>query len=693
MGYVHVGQTVATGHGPASFTTLDLSTYVGAKSTLVYISFSPDTDSSWMYGLNFKDPRHTNYYSNDDSTGDFGCGVGRGSVASKTYTVAVTTDTNGYVEWEANTIIGSGPTYVVTLDGYEDNWTDVTSGGEVFNGHPATDYDTINVSGITGAVPCLVACKITYTVGTGYPVVHLNEYGLSWGSIGVYYGSSGVCRGQLDNGAGTEQVLIAQSDDQGRLVFGGGGVGDEFSVEVIGYTPANWTDAGRQIVFDDGAGSSDTPPASLGASPIDLSSYVGSTRQTVLLEVYTPGGSGNLYGFRPSDASGDYVRNSDSPWGTSGVISATGNYSTVISHTGPDGQVDWAGSGNCMVYLLGYATSAIGLLSSLTPSHLGLRVTFQEAVLDDAALRTVSNYTIVADATGYPVTVQSVVPEAGGSPTYVDLILSDGTNGENYTLTIPSDTIYNAAGSKYFTQDLTLGYTAVSILPDVQTLTAVSNDYMVLTFTKAMDQDAAFLSASNYSFDNGLSVLAVTARDSSSVFLQTSAQSTTTYSLTVSSSFEDLYGNPMDSVTLSAVGVLADTAEEKSELSYQLSNPDREKLAGWLDIQKPEPDQVLPLHATVDLEPKEPTTVERLNKTRDLAGKVLSKIEELSQRIDDKCARFKVSSDQGVGSPLFQAMVRVFNEKTTTITYDHYKRALQYRQRLAEEDAAKLKLE
>lgn len=133
--------------------------------------------------------------------------------------------------------------------------------------------------------------------------------------------------------------------------------------------------------------------------------------------------------------------------------------------------------------------------------------------------------------------------------------------------------------------------------------------------------------------------------------------------------------------------------DEPRNVSNRLSILDREKIAGWTDITKPEPDQILPLFITDPAEEEKLPAAKRLSKTRSLATKILSKIDELTQKIDLKCAKFKVSSDQGVGSPLFQAMVRVFQERTTTVTYNHYKRALQYRQQLAEEDATRLKLE
>ena len=126
--------------------------------------------------------------------------------------------------------------------------------------------------------------------------------------------------------------------------------------------------------------------------------------------------------------------------------------------------------------------------------------------------------------------------------------------------------------------------------------------------------------------------------------------------------------------------------------SFRLSKSDRDQIAGWQGIPKPEPDQILPLAIPRDPSEEEISAAARLANTRSQAEKVLAKISELEQAIDKKCARFKVSSDQGVGSPLFQAMVRVFNERTTTVTYSHYKRALQFRQQLAEEDADTLRL-
>ena len=126
--------------------------------------------------------------------------------------------------------------------------------------------------------------------------------------------------------------------------------------------------------------------------------------------------------------------------------------------------------------------------------------------------------------------------------------------------------------------------------------------------------------------------------------------------------------------------------------SYRLSDQDRQILDGFTEIDRPEPEQLFPLPALEDLQPKEPASGSRLAKTRDRASQVLDKIDELTQEVDRRCARFKVDGEQDKGSDLFKAMVRVFDQRTTTVTYDHYKRALQYREQLAKEDAANLRL-
>ena len=68
---------------------------------------------------------------------------------------------------------------------------------------------------------------------------------------------------------------------------------------------------------------------------------------------------------------------------------------------------------------------------ALTTSSV--KVTFNEAMTNNAALRNASNYTITPTGTGVSRSVSSVAPESGGSPTYVTLQLDgDLTSAAEY---------------------------------------------------------------------------------------------------------------------------------------------------------------------------------------------------------------------------------------------------------------------
>ena len=119
--------------------------------------------------------------------------------------------------------------------------------------------------------------------------------------------------------------------------------------------------------------------------------------------------------------------------------------------------------------------------------------------------------------------------------------------------------------------------------------------------------------------------------------------------------------------------------------SYRLKPSDKSKIQGFEDIHQPEPEQELAPFSASSAEQEDPNS-KKLKAVRSLAQDVLDKIDRLSQQVDNRCDRFSITSADEKGSPLFQAMVRVFGERTTTVTYDHYKRALGLREQLAEED-------
>lgn len=122
------------------------------------------------------------------------------------------------------------------------------------------------------------------------------------------------------------------------------------------------------------------------------------------------------------------------------------------------------------------------------------------------------------------------------------------------------------------------------------------------------------------------------------------------------------------------------------ETSRHLSRSDREILFENLDIAFEEREQIFQEVPPTPVDPAE-TARENLQNIREQAEEVLSRVEELKQKVDRKGKRFSVSTNQPRGSSLYKAMVRLFGKRTTEVTYDDYKRALEMRTQLSKEDA------
>lgn len=122
--------------------------------------------------------------------------------------------------------------------------------------------------------------------------------------------------------------------------------------------------------------------------------------------------------------------------------------------------------------------------------------------------------------------------------------------------------------------------------------------------------------------------------------------------------------------------------------SRPLSQKDKDILAGFVDIYRPEPDQIFP-EGAVDPTPDEPESpVERLLPVREKAVTLSERISTLKDKVDAKCSHLSVSTGEPPGSNLFQAMWRLFQKETTDITYEDYKQAVILSQQLGEEDRA-----
>lgn len=120
--------------------------------------------------------------------------------------------------------------------------------------------------------------------------------------------------------------------------------------------------------------------------------------------------------------------------------------------------------------------------------------------------------------------------------------------------------------------------------------------------------------------------------------------------------------------------------------SKPLSRGDRKDLSGYEDVVRQEPDQIYPPTLAVKL-PDPPTPRDRSSLLREKAEDLIARIKAAKDEIDRRCSHLATATGEPVGSTLYQAMWRVFQERTTTITYDHYKRALELQQKLASEDA------
>lgn len=127
----------------------------------------------------------------------------------------------------------------------------------------------------------------------------------------------------------------------------------------------------------------------------------------------------------------------------------------------------------------------------------------------------------------------------------------------------------------------------------------------------------------------------------------------------------------------------------------QISVSDERLLQGFKDVVYEEPEQIIPVDVdqASKISKEEQNTID-LNKIRDDAGKILNKIETLRNEIDAKCKDLSVTVVEGEESDneLLKAMWRVFKQRTTTISYQHYKKALELREQLAREDEGKIKL-
>jgi len=173
-----------------------------------------------------------------------------------------------------------------------------------------------------------------------------------------------------------------------------------------------------------------------------------------------------------------------------------------------------------------YGQTSKFTITTVVHTYLNLRVNFNEAAIDNAELRDISNYNIIVTSPSidYDFEVLAVTPEAVTNPTYVDLMVTDCTHGGDYQLVITPDKIQNVSTAYMESGYNTKLFTGVSELPDVLTAHAVSSTSVRVTFSKTMAVNDEYLDPSNYSFTGGLVVKSVEAESESVVLLTTTEQ-------------------------------------------------------------------------------------------------------------------------------------------------------------------------
>ena len=178
-------------------------------------------------------------------------------------------------------------------------------------------------------------------------------------------------------------------------------------------------------------------------------------------------------------------------------------------------------------------------VDSATSEYLGVRVYFTDYVKNDAEVIDPDNYTITPNEAGAIEVgvISATLENYGAANEHVYLECQDMTQDKEYLVTVAPNKIQDVLGLGYVSAgNNTATYDGVSVLPIVQTVTAVSDTIVDVTFSKAMSKTDDLRNATKYSFDKGLRVLGVTIISAWKVRLTTSQQSPSElYTLTVTS--------------------------------------------------------------------------------------------------------------------------------------------------------------
>jgi len=165
----------------------------------------------------------------------------------------------------------------------------------------------------------------------------------------------------------------------------------------------------------------------------------------------------------------------------------------------------------CVVTPLGHLVAPVELVSAVASTSKRVRISFDRAMLLDAKLTSLANYSIVPKFyTGAPISIVELDPQGIAEPTYVDLVVTEMTDGETYIAEVqaligPIDT----EGVPLAAATNSVEFFGSGVDPTIDSLKATGLNGVEVIFSEAMYDNVTIRDITRYSFDNGLNVLSI----------------------------------------------------------------------------------------------------------------------------------------------------------------------------------------
>lgn len=143
------------------------------------------------------------------------------------------------------------------------------------------------------------------------------------------------------------------------------------------------------------------------------------------------------------------------------------------------------------------------ILTVVPPTSTSVRITFDEPMTDNGALRAAASYSLTSLDMGVaPLIISSVSPEVVTNPTYVDLNVNEQTLGASYRAKIESAGLLDVAGNAIdpAAPANEVDFTGTASLPEVATAVVLDGSIIRINFDKPMRKDALLGSIGSYLF-------------------------------------------------------------------------------------------------------------------------------------------------------------------------------------------------